>query len=288
MSLSLAGRRHVKAVHEARFGIGTDVCLHAEVPLVTFLGLVHLRIAFSILILRRTRRRNDRRVHQRALAHEQPSSAQERVDLLKDRLRQLMLLEQAPEFQQRCRVRHLFSREIDSHEFAHSLAVVEHIFQPLVAQAVPLLQEVHPQHPLHSDRLPADAPTLRIMPLDQRDQRRPRHDAFHLAQELPTPGHALLSCILQACKAGLFHGIDHRARRVRRLFWSARINQHFPSCSLVCNLATSCYPPRGISRRHGLLASAQAFDRCGIVRRGANIRIGCRAGWCSRRIAFDA
>ena len=72
------------------------------------------RIAFSVLILRRTWRRDDRRAHQRALAHEHASPAQERVDLLEDRLRQLVLFEQAPELQQRCRVRHLFAREIDS------------------------------------------------------------------------------------------------------------------------------------------------------------------------------
>jgi hypothetical protein len=46
--------------------VDTDVRLHAEVPLVALLGLVHLRIALAVAVLGRARRADDRRIHDRA------------------------------------------------------------------------------------------------------------------------------------------------------------------------------------------------------------------------------
>ena len=40
-----------KTVRQTRFGINTDVRFHTEVPLIALLGLVHLRIAFTLLVL---------------------------------------------------------------------------------------------------------------------------------------------------------------------------------------------------------------------------------------------
>ena len=61
--VALVGRRGVHAVHEARFGIHADVGLHAKVPLVALLGLVHLGVARLVLVLGRRRRGNDGGVH---------------------------------------------------------------------------------------------------------------------------------------------------------------------------------------------------------------------------------
>jgi hypothetical protein len=96
-------------------------------------------------------------------------------------------------------------RQVDAHELAHGLAVVDRIFQPLVAQAVPLLQEVHPQHARHADGRAAHAATTGVVRFDERDQRRPRHHLLRLAQELLAPGLALLARLFQARKACLLH-----------------------------------------------------------------------------------
>ena len=56
-------------VHQARFGIGTDVRLHAEKVLLPFLDTS--RGTFSFRVLSRTRRVNDRGVGNRVLAQQQ-------------------------------------------------------------------------------------------------------------------------------------------------------------------------------------------------------------------------
>jgi hypothetical protein len=94
------------------------VRLHAEVPLIALLGLVHLRVAGFVLVLGRRGRCDDGGVHQRALAQEQPAFAQVGVDLLEDGLRELALLQLAPELQQRRGVGHLFARQVDADEVA--------------------------------------------------------------------------------------------------------------------------------------------------------------------------
>src|SRR3954470_573381 len=53
-------------MHDAFFGIHSDVRLHPEVPLVSFLRLMHLRIALLLLILGRGRRVDNGRIDDRA------------------------------------------------------------------------------------------------------------------------------------------------------------------------------------------------------------------------------
>src|SRR5665213_1628257 len=43
--------------------VDTDVRLHAEIPLIAFFGLMHLRVAFAICVLGRGWRGDDSRVH---------------------------------------------------------------------------------------------------------------------------------------------------------------------------------------------------------------------------------
>ena len=58
-------------VHQARGGIHANVRFHPEVPLVAFLHLMHLRVAFAFGILGGTRRRDERGVHHGARAQHQ-------------------------------------------------------------------------------------------------------------------------------------------------------------------------------------------------------------------------
>ena len=56
-------------VHQAGRHVHAHVSLHAEVPVVPFLRLVHLGIALLVAIFRRRRRGDQCRVHDRPLAH---------------------------------------------------------------------------------------------------------------------------------------------------------------------------------------------------------------------------
>ena len=53
--IAFVGRGGVRPVHQARVGIDADVDLHAEVPLVALLCLMHLGVARVIFVLRRRR-----------------------------------------------------------------------------------------------------------------------------------------------------------------------------------------------------------------------------------------
>ena len=63
------GRRRGDRMNDFRLAVHADMGLHAEVPLVAFLGLMHLGISFLRLVLRRTRRTDDGRIHDRPPVH---------------------------------------------------------------------------------------------------------------------------------------------------------------------------------------------------------------------------
>ena len=58
------------------------------------------------------------------------------VDFLEQRLGEVVVQQQAPELEQRGGIGHRFARQVDAHEVAQCLAVVQGIFQRLVCQAV--------------------------------------------------------------------------------------------------------------------------------------------------------
>jgi hypothetical protein len=53
IEVMLVGRGGDQAVGQATLGIDTNVGLHAKVPLIAFLGLMHLRIALLLFVLGR-------------------------------------------------------------------------------------------------------------------------------------------------------------------------------------------------------------------------------------------
>lgn len=74
-------RGHARRVHEPALRIDADVRLHAEIPPVSLLRLAHLGIALLRRILRRRRRRDQRRIHdrcRRAAARLSPPGARQR------------------------------------------------------------------------------------------------------------------------------------------------------------------------------------------------------------------
>jgi hypothetical protein len=74
------GRRCHQRMNQLPLAVHSHVRLHPEIPRVAFLGLMHLRIPLSSRILGRTRRVDDRRVHNRPRADAQPLPPQMLVD----------------------------------------------------------------------------------------------------------------------------------------------------------------------------------------------------------------
>ncbi|SAF72511.1 Uncharacterised protein [Enterobacter cloacae] len=65
----LVSRRGHQTVGQATFGVHANVRFHAEVPLVTFLGLVHVFITAVVFVFGRAGGLNDGGIHQGALGH---------------------------------------------------------------------------------------------------------------------------------------------------------------------------------------------------------------------------
>ncbi len=97
IEVMLVGRGGDQAVGQATLGIDTNVGLHAKVPLIAFLGLMHLRIALLLFVLGRAGCLNDGGIHQSALGHHDACFGQPAIDVLEQLTGQLMLLEQVAE-----------------------------------------------------------------------------------------------------------------------------------------------------------------------------------------------
>ena len=206
------GRRADDRMHQPRLGIHADVRLHAEVPLLALLGLMHLGVALAVLVLRRTRRGNEGGVHHRAGLEHQALLGQPGVDGGQQLGRQLVLLQQVAKAKDGGLVGHARGA-LQAGKAAVQRALVQFLFHGRIAQVPPQLQAMDAQHRLDGKRRPA---TQRLvctagMRLDQRHQLRPRHHLVHLVEE------DLLAGLLgQRVKAerDLIHS-DHRRPRSR-------------------------------------------------------------------------
>ena len=197
--------RNLNRMDNLFFAIHSNVTLHAKIPLVSLFGLMHIGIAFLVVILRRGRRSNDRRVHDRAIADFNPLLPQMFIHGSKDLLTYAVLFDEVPEFADGCLVRGGFYTKVDPNKFAHGLTIVEAILGLWVRHIKPLLQEVDPEHSLNAYGW-ATSLTGGIMGLDQAAQFPPWDDDLHLAQKAFTPRLLMVSLKTNAGKGHLTHG----------------------------------------------------------------------------------
>ena len=108
------------------------------------------------------------------------------VDGGKEALAQAVRFEQAAELQERGGVGHALGHQVDPGEAAQRLAVVEGVFDRLVRQPMPLLEEIDAQLALQpGGRAPALA--FRMEGFDDGEQLRPRDQRLHAREELLPP-----------------------------------------------------------------------------------------------------
>ena len=218
------GRRARHGVHQARPSVHADVRLHTEVPVVALLRLLHLRVAFTLGVLGRARRGDQRGIDRRPGAHEQALNAQQVVDDAQHVHRQVVPLQQVAKPKDGGLVGQPVQRAVELGELTVQRHVVQRLFHRGVRQAEPLLKVVNAQH-----RRDCEGRTTglraRAMRLDDLHQPIPRNHAFHLVQKLalarllgrqvqpesellqgvlPVAAHGLNSCKLRACFAD-FH-----------------------------------------------------------------------------------
>ena len=119
---------------------------HPVVLLVTLVGLVHLRIALPLFFFGGAEHRDQGGIDDRALPHHQAPCADEGVDGLKDLAAQLVLLEEVADGQNRSLIRDQVTDQIDAGKTSHGGHLNQGLLHRRVAERVPLLQEMDPQH----------------------------------------------------------------------------------------------------------------------------------------------
>ncbi len=181
-----SGLRHVidvrgcagRGVNQARVDINADVCLHAEVPLVSFLGLVHFGITLAVLVLGRTGRGYQGDVHHRALLEHQAFIGRGGVDHGQYFRAQLVFFKQVAKTQDAAQVGSVLDAG-EACKLAVQRGLEQGFFHGQVAQAEPRLQEMNAQHRYQPKRqVPGHGPLC--MQRNQRQQLRPRHHHHHL------------------------------------------------------------------------------------------------------------
>ena len=88
------GRRDRHAVNQPGIGIHTSMGFHAEMPLVVFLRLVHLRVAFTTAVLGGAGRGDQGGIDNRVALQQQAFGGQRSVDGGQDLKTQVVLFEQ--------------------------------------------------------------------------------------------------------------------------------------------------------------------------------------------------
>jgi hypothetical protein len=134
---------------------------------------------------------------------------QDLAHLGKQRLTQLLVLQQTAELQQRRCVGHSLASQIDSNKPPQRRAVEQRVFARGIGQVEPVLHEIHPQHPFKAHRRAAVA-GLRVVRRNHLAQLRPRHDLLHGRQEHITPRRLAVLLVLRVligrhCQGLLLH-----------------------------------------------------------------------------------
>ena len=179
-------------VDQTRVLIDSDMDFHPEIPLVALLGLVHLGIALPLFVLGGAGCRDQGGIDDGALAHRHAPCAEVGFDRLIDEvfcaavdlLAQIVLLKQVAEGQDRRLIRDPVTDQIDAGKPAHGRHLDQDLFHGRIAERIPLLQQVDPQHHCQWVRGPASfLAGLGIVGFDQVDQRLPRHHHLHLREK---------------------------------------------------------------------------------------------------------
>ena len=154
---------------------------------------------------------DERGVHQGACAQQQAPGVEVGVAGREQTFAQVVGFEPMAEFQQRGGVGHALGGQVNPGESLQSLAVVAGVLEGCVSQAIPLLEELDPQHALQPHGR-ASAFALGIEWLEDGQQVPPRYEGVHAREEFFPAGDRLFRSELGLRETGL----GRHAREVRK------------------------------------------------------------------------
>lgn len=181
------------------------VGLHAKVPLIAFLGLVHLGVSLPLVVLGRARCRNQGGIDDGAGLEHQASLNQPGIDRGQYLLSELVRFQQMPEAQDGAFVGQSCDAGVETGKLPVQRDVVQCFFHRRIGVTEELLQQVNAQHHF-GGKWRAPCLACRRMRRYQGQQLGPRYHQVHLIKEL-TLARALGDQLESgAGKAHLFHG----------------------------------------------------------------------------------
>ena len=201
------GCRDHHAVHQTRFIVDTYVCLGPEVILVALLGLMHLWVAFAVLVLGRARCIDQCGIDNGALAQRQATVTQVAIDHGQDASSQFVFLQQATEVEDGGFVGDTLQAQ--PRELPQDGGLVQCLFHRRIAVAKPVLHQMNPQH-RHQRIGRTSAFTLGVVGLDQGNQTLPWHYPIHFDQEQLFAGLLALAGVLGVGESHLLHRATRR------------------------------------------------------------------------------
>ena len=198
------GRCFDDGVYQAGVRIQTNVGLHAEMPLVALLYLMHLGVTLALAVLGRTGRSNQCGIDDRASLEHQAFGCQGGVNGGQQLDAEVVFFQQMAEPQDGGLIGQTPNAGVQVGKLAVQRNVLQCLFHGRIRQAKPLLQEVNAQHGVHR-KWRALRLARRCERLDQRNQLAPRNNQIHLVKKFA------LACYLgdqlkpAGGKAFLFH-----------------------------------------------------------------------------------
>ena len=172
-------------------------------PLIAFLGLVHLAVPLPFLVLGRGRRCDQCGIDDRAFPKKQAFLGEMSVDRIEDGFGQLMRFQQVAEVEECGGIWRRFAAQINTDKATDGLTVVKRIFCPFIGQTKALLRDIHAQHPLQPNRRSTTSAAARVIRRNRFFQLNPRRDGFNCAQKSIPAGLLLLGSVFQFRKTRL-------------------------------------------------------------------------------------
>ena len=196
-------RKHLAVVYVRRSGryrmdqlgtaVYTDVGLHAEIPLLSLLRLMHLRVPFLPAVLCRGGSVDDGGVNYGTSTDLHTVFIQILGNQRKELFAEVVSLEKVAKLADRRLVRSSLPAKVDADKCAHGTRVVKGLFYRRIGQVEPMLQKVDAQHAFYTNRRPAGPISLGIERLDDIAKLPPRDNLVHLGEKtLPTGRFAVL------------------------------------------------------------------------------------------------
>lgn len=213
------------AVNQAVPVINANMHLHAKVPFIAFLGLVHFRVSLTFLVLGRAGCGDNRGINNGAFSHHQALLSQLGAYGIEDHLAQFVTLKQMTEAENGAVIWQPVGQP-QSGKAAHGLDLVQRILHRRIAEVVEQLQAVHPKH--NGERVRrVSILTLGVVLAKLLLQLGSGNQTIHFFQEQLPPRFTLFVLVFGFGESQLAHAIFHLKGVTAKLHQIAGVVQTF-------------------------------------------------------------